>query len=386
MACEPAPEPPAAPAATATRTLEAHCLCQAVRFLVTVPSAALPLPVHMCHCSICRTTHGTFSCFHTELPAGVRPVGLDGGDVADRATGYAHARAAAVRYFCTTCGTHIGDEDLPGSNGSGGPLLWRIATSLFTPGLHDDDNDAAPGQAFALRSHVLTDSAPAGFYRWLPRLGDGGHELFVWNPAPGHPMFAMASEPNEPTAPARDLATGRRVLRVACHCGGVHFELTQPGDDDGDDNDIDEPDLSAPLLDGWLDLSDDSRLANGAHVIGWAALPRARAAPLLGLINSREADTALARYSLHGTTRGFCRTCGATVYAADDDDDDDDDNNSDSNTTFRLAVGLLRAPEGVTAQRWVRWRTDRIDGFAEGERYHAGFARGLRDGLAAWSG
>lgn len=41
------------------RILTARCHCKAIDYTIDLPETALPLPVHLCHCSICRHTHGT---------------------------------------------------------------------------------------------------------------------------------------------------------------------------------------------------------------------------------------------------------------------------------------------------------------------------------------
>ena len=91
----------------ATKTLTAQCYCKAVHYTVAVPAASLPLRAHLCCCSICRYTHGTLTIFHATLPKGVAPQFVAPSSM-DSLTGYRHAEARSERYFCSTCGCHIG--------------------------------------------------------------------------------------------------------------------------------------------------------------------------------------------------------------------------------------------------------------------------------------
>lgn len=359
-----------------TRTLVAQCLCKAVHFTVTVPVVALPLGVHMCHCSVCRTTHGSYTCFHAPLPAGVCPEFVAPSSLAGSTTGYRHPAAAATRYFCKTCGAHIGDDDYDSETGETPENAeWRISSSLFASGLHDD---GSADQAFTLRTHAMTDSAPSGFHEWLPRLGD--RVLAKWNPKPGDAFYPPATdEPYAPAAPEYD-AGGREVLRAACHCGGVSFTIARPADvpDLADIAKTSGFRLSAEYPDRWigcLDGCDDCRLVDGAHVVGWVELPVASISPPVP--QDFRLGTLTQHKSSAGALRAFCSVCGATVLFRRTDRGD--------SLTIDLATGLLRAPEGVSAHRWIHWREGRLIYHTSAQRYHADFANSLRDGFAAWA-
>jgi hypothetical protein len=95
------------PAPGDTKTVEARCFCKWLHFTLTLRTADLPLKTHLCHCSICRHTHGMLCVFHAPVPhqgapAWVSPSGLD------KLTGYrgADAPGPSIRYFCSTCGCH----------------------------------------------------------------------------------------------------------------------------------------------------------------------------------------------------------------------------------------------------------------------------------------
>ncbi|CAK7566931.1 MAG: hypothetical protein SEPTF4163_004886 [Sporothrix epigloea] len=352
----------------ATRTIFAKCHCTAVHFSITVSVAALPLGVHMCHCSVCRTTHGSYTCFHAPLPGGVIPVFAAPSSLESTTTGYQYAAAACTRYFCKTCGCHIGDEDYEEGKTLENPE-WRIASSLFDPGLHDDGN---PDQFFMLRSHVFTNSAPSGFYEWLPRIGS--RDLVKWNPKPGDAFYPPAAdEPYDPAAAEYD-ADGREVLRASCHCGGVSFTIARPADCMGESE---SSCRSAKLPDRWLaclDTCDDCRLVDGAHVTGWVEVPLASLVPQVTA--DLELGTLKHYTSSKDAKRAFCGVCGATVFFR---------SLASSGASVDVAAGLLRAPEGVTAHRWLDWQQARIVHLESGQRYHADFANSLAEGFKAWA-
>src|SRR5438552_3056114 len=43
------------------KTLTAQCFCKSVHYEISLPTSSFPLKVHLCHCSICRHTHGTLA-------------------------------------------------------------------------------------------------------------------------------------------------------------------------------------------------------------------------------------------------------------------------------------------------------------------------------------
>jgi hypothetical protein len=49
-----------------------------------------------------------------------------------------------------------------------------------------------------------------------------------------------------------------------------------------------------------------------------------------------------------------------------------------------IAVGLLRAPEGIAAENWLTWRTGRIAFAPSGERFDASFTCALKEEFETW--
>ncbi|EFW98494.1 duf636 domain containing protein [Grosmannia clavigera kw1407] len=375
-----------------TRTLTAQCLCKNVHLSITLPTAAPPLPVHLCHCSICRTTLGALCCFHAALPLGVVPQFLAPSSKAASLTGYTHARAACTRYFCSTCGCHIGDEDLTSNKAAkaaiadphypdetSAPPEWRIASSIFAAGTH---GEGGPDQAFRITTHSFANAGPFGLHQWLPRVAD--RDLKVWQPPAGHPLFPMAAEPYAPAVP--DAAANDELLQVGCHCGGVRFAVSRPSPKASPHTPI-----SPVHQDRWLanlDGCDDCRLVNGTHVAAWAFVPLAHIHPPPVLEPAagelpNPAYATLKTYCFSPVAiRAFCSICGATVFFARLERLHRPD--AEGAPYINIAVGLLRAPEGVDAHNWLNWRASRLAFIDSARRFDRSFADGLLNGYSSW--
>lgn len=346
---------------TDMRTLRAGCYCKAVLFEVTLPTASLPLGVHLCHCSVCRYTHGMFCVFHAELPRGVRPDFIRPSSRGNL-TGYKHASAKSERLFCSTCGCHVGDVGLDGKDEG----EWVVATSLFEENSED---------IFQIKTHCFTKSAPGGgLFEWLPKIGE--RDIKIWNP---DSPSSSAEEP--PPKPEFD-ANGNEVLRAECHCGGVSFTIPRPTIPAVKDDPYTAGFISPLDPAKWmacLDVCDDCRLVDGTHVVGWAFVPRAQIQPSMPP-ELAPFGTMKTFASSPGVLRSFCGVCGATVFFSCDDRKPSDDKH-----VVDISVGILRAPEGVKAETWLTWRAGRLAWAASGERYDAPFAKSLGDGFKKWS-
>ncbi|KAK4118874.1 hypothetical protein N657DRAFT_650846, partial [Parathielavia appendiculata] len=316
--------------AAANKTLTAQCHCKSAHFTVTVPTSALPLPIHLCHCTICRYTHGTLSCFHAPLPKGVEPDFVSPSSIESSLTGYIHsAQAASERFFCNTCGCHIGDRDIEPDPETGKPE-WRVATSIFT--VHDEDT-------FQIRSHVFTNPATEpNLSTWLPSIN--GRALHVWNPPPNDPHHesTLASlPPPEPDLPDRN------VLLAQCHCAGIRLTISRPSPAEAADpylrrylrpspspTQSDYIDPSSGKLPNahshsqnlkrvaCLCLCRDCRLVSGSHVVAWTFVPLACISSSTGKKMSADALDEVGTMRVYRSSdevrRTFCGVCGATVF------------------------------------------------------------------------
>lgn len=322
-----------------SKTLTAACYCKNVQFTVTVPAASLPLKVHMCHCSICRYTHGTLCCFHAPLPADIQPEFIAPSALTE-CTAYEHPNS--TKYFCSTCGCQIGDRGKDGE--------WVISNSIF-----DANKDDAGIWQFA--THYDPRSTP-----------DGGLSA-LFSSVEGRKLQMLDAEP----APSTVMTEGSELL-AQCHCGGVSFKISRPREDF----------INSPNSQGWihpsdstkwlacLDICDDCRLVNGTHVIGWMFVPLDHISP------SPPTDLMIGSSKSFRSTpnvlRTFCGTCGATVFYSC----------KERPTVVDIAVGLLRAPEGAMAENWAVWRAGKASWLQDGLKYHEGFATALIEGMKEW--
>ncbi|KAJ5731090.1 uncharacterized protein N7483_005598 [Penicillium malachiteum] len=244
-----------------------------------------------------------------------------------------------------TCGCQIGDQSHKDKN-------WVISTAIFD--LNKDDQGIR-----RFSTHLYPGSAPDGLATIIPVID-------------GNTMEMVDPESNTQITPVTESA--EPDLLAQCHCGGVSFKIARPKAEF-----IANPEsqvwLSPIYQNKWLacmDTCDDCRLVNGTHVIGWMFIPVSHLSPIpptnlvIGSSKTYRSTT--------DVLRTFCDTCGATVlYSC-----------QERAEIVDVAVGILRAPEGVMAENWVSWRAGRVAWLENGQRYHAGFSKALMEGLKLW--
>jgi hypothetical protein len=382
------------PAAGDVKTSTARCHCGSIHYQVTLPTTQLPISSYMCHCSACRHTFGAMCVAHANLPSGVRPQFIAPSSLEGSATKYQAPGSIYETFFCATCGSHVGGYCARTDT-------WIPSTALFL------------SDAFTLRAHYFTRSAPRGLHEWLPRVGD--RELDVINPDvqssgdgnddgtqvidPSVPpcMFSSsAAPPAEAAATGPDsgsssssstetTAAGEERLLAQCHCGGVSFTIPRPPADVLAHpflRQFASPATPATRWKAVVDACNDCRLAGGVPVSAWAFVPRRLLSPAVGR------DLGLGTLRAHESSprrwRTFCGVCGATVLfwgqrrlAEGEADDADAD-------VVDIEVGILRAPEGVAAEDWLTWRTGTVIWLAAGCEYDAEFYESLSKGHRAW--
>lgn len=359
-------------AAGSTKTLTASCYCKSVQYSVEIPTSSLPLPVHLCHCSICRYTHGTLCIFHAELPKGISP-NFTAPSSMTAMTGYKHANAQAERFFCSTCGCHVGDRGIDTSDGENPAAAdeWIVATPLFAE--HGRD-------VGEIDSHCFTEGSTggSGLFTWLPRLDD--KDVKIWNPAPGSGWWSLGIKDEMPVQEFDD--EGNEVLRAECHCGGVSFTIPRPSVPEVTGDAYLSKYISPKDSSKWtacLDVCSDCRLQCGTLVTAWTFVPRALVKPPMpvGLVPYGTLKTFA---SSPGVLRGFCGQCGATVIFSCDDR-----RPTAQQEIIDVSVGLLRAPEGVLAEKWLTWRASHPANRDSGDKFDAAFVESLAQGHRNWS-
>lgn len=352
----------------ATRTLTASCYCRAVQYSVEIPRSELPLSVHLCHCSICRYTHGTLCIFHAELPLGIQPK-FNAPSSLSSLTGYKHAHAQAERFFCTTCGSHIGDQDLEAPEGAT-ELEWRISISLFSEQGED---------VFQMKTNCFTEGSTggSGLFDFLPKMGE--RKMMTFNPGPESGWWSAGIKDDLPKQEFD--VEGNEVLRAGCHCGGVSFTIPRPTVPVVKSDPFISRYVSPTEGEKWkafLDVCDDCRLNAGVHVVAWVPVPRALIQPPMPL-GLAPYGTLKTYVSSKGTLRGFCGDCGATVIFSCESRTP-----TPEQQIISVPAGLLRAPEGVLAEKWVTWRGC-LANFKSGHQFDPNFSDSLLEGLQNWS-
>ncbi|KAJ6442894.1 NIMA-interacting protein TinC [Purpureocillium lavendulum] len=338
-----------------TKTLEARCSCGGVQLTFDVPLNLLPLPVYLCHCSLCRYATGSPCTFHTQLPEGLLPKFV--GASSEKNLSSWHSKGAGCTYdFCSTCGCHVGGVSLDRKQ-------WTPSTSIFTD--HGPEN-------FRINQHVFSKSAKGdGIASLVTHIG--GRDLSVWNPAADHPTAKVV----ESEAEVGD--DGEERLRAECQCGGVSFTIQRPTQAV-----LDDPVLSKFVSPRdkkkWLalyDICNDCRLVTGTHVVAWTFIPLSLCEPRID--STLKIGTSKTYSTSEGVLRSFCGTCGATVFFSCDER-----RPTEAQAVVDIATGIIRAPEGVMAEEWFTWRT-RPAYLASGVGYDKGFGEALDEGMKRWA-
>ncbi|KAH9904768.1 Mss4-like protein [Xylariomycetidae sp. FL2044] len=332
------------------RTFAARCHCQNVSFTVTLPTEILPLNAYMCMCSICRGTHGTFGCFHATLPVGIAPEWTSGRiNLAVYKTAGSGAGGHGQRFFCPTCGAHNGHYE-PSIN------QWVLDISLFE-------------QVFW---EYVAFAFPHG-------TKDGG--MATWAPHIGGKQLAQLTLPRDvPLDTEPEIGKdGRERLRAECQCGGVSFTISRPNDAVREN--VHTGQAISPLdpnkWKAFLDFSLDSRLVSSAHFTPWMLVPRHALTPKF------PADGRLGTMKTYAPSPdyivGFCGCCGATIMKSKDGGP------AGERGVVMIAMGILKAPEGVRAESWVTWRTGEPAGVDEEARnFDAAFVDAMVAGHKEW--
>ena len=324
--------------------LEAHCLCKVSKFSISVSNESLPLPTHLCHCSICRHTHGTLCVFHA--PIQPPTVGLTS------FTAYASSENV-TRYFCSTCGAHMLDYAKSDEQ-------WYIAASAVE----------GPEALWKFSDHYnLGGTKDGGLSCWLSEVD--GRIMKKWVTSPTNPesetgdwedavTFASSGPPDE-------------KLHAYCHCKGVEFYIARPSGDVSTDL---PPTLTSSDKTKWYasnDVCTSCRLASGCAICQWAFPTVSHITLADGSPYRRVFGTLKEYHSSPGISRTFCGRCGAVcAYHADD-----------RPKMVDIAVGLFDAKSGARAEDWLEWRTHKLS--FEEDVVCKGLVDGLKLGLKDWA-
>ncbi|KAL4926689.1 Mss4-like protein [Aspergillus undulatus] len=286
------------------RTLTAACHCRSVHFTLTLPTSTFPLQAHICHCAICRTTHGALASFHAPLPMAIEAEFITPSSTSNM-TGYTHVNATSTRYFCSTCGCHIADREKGWREGG----EWNVSISIF-----DQNNNQA---CWVIDEHYFVGSTGNGT---LPDVNRDKGKI-------------TAPKPDQAERKDKD----KQTFLAKCHCDGVSFNISRPRQEY----------INFPTSNGWIHESDASkwlalidacsncRLVTGSHAIGWLFVSMEHITP--SLPDNLLIGTSESHVSSKGVYRTFCGKCGATVLYS----------HTSRPGVVDVATGILHAKEGV---------------------------------------
>ena len=318
------------------------CACKELSGSIEVPTAALPLPLFLCHCNTCRFVSGLLCVTIVTVPAESRNFQVQGS-----ARSY-NTSKELTRYFCENCGTSVYET------GPSGETVSGLCTGALS---------SVEGVVQVDQSIFVADTKDGGLSSWLPsvKMWEGWHEKST-EILPGSAFSPSASD--------KQVVQSGEKLHCRCHCKGVEFDITPPTEKSS------EP--SARLSDSilpyhqeapkdhhekkwWLRANrkkyhaalcvcDSCRLASGYDIQAWAFIPEVN----LQQVDGRPIDFAMGtlkqRNSSKGRYRHFCGTCGATVFWRSDG----------RPGLIDVSVGLMEAASGARAEEWLVWATTRI--------------------------
>lgn len=330
-------------ASVAARTFRSTCHCGASQLLFTVPESSLPIPVHFCHCSICRHSSGALCTAGAVVPE----------PIVDLSTLTAYKSSEYLtRWFCSTCGAH-----LFGTFEVGGAKKWFVSAPSVD----------AEEEVWDFAGHVFVGSTGDGGLAVLMR-EIGGKEMGLWETWAGKSAAWCPTE-REGSVERHD----RDRLHAHCHCGGLEFYINPPTGDETF-KDIDE-DHVRKHKNKWLashDVCNTCRLSISTWVVSWLFPSRSHIELTDG--SPYPADgifgTAKGYSSSAGVDRTFCGTCGAAAsYVCED-----------RPHVIDVPVALLDTGT-VRVEEWLEWRTHKLAW--EDDAVWKGVRNALKRGLQA---
>ena len=324
-------------------TLSAHCHCTSTTITFDIPRAALPLPITLCHCTYCRTSHGTLASFLSTLPEGITPK-ITSTNLRTYVPRNGHLGVKVRKLFCGRCGCPVAEEEVESKR-------WRVVSAIFER--ECEDENGAKVKVWEYKRHVAPGSvAMGGLFRLLGSVIDGV-QLDVED------VVDPDAVPPEETD---------NTMRASCHCAGVSFTFARPNDAARSDS-IANCFISPTDPSKWvcgLDHCDDCRLVTGANVMPWSFTLIELISPAVEREEMRVGSSRMYASS-EGTKRTFCYECGATVFFW----------RAARLETVDVPVGLMRGVDALVT-RWVAWWPELVHA-EDGRRFDGGFVRALEE-------
>ena len=333
---------------------------------ISVPKSSLPLEAQICHCGQCRHSSGVLCNSYLIL----RDHGLSPDpSMLDRLSSYKSSEKI-TRYFCPTCSCHVlwhgpGQQD------------WDVPTGCL-----DRIDDVVK-----FTKHIFLESThDGGFSDWL---ADSSIERTATRTNVLEPGWRSAPRPSPPYPQTR--------LHAHCECKGVQFYIARPAPPSSSSTHPSTVDVYVPSDSGPADLHENEtwwlradkqkflgnicacnscRLMNGFDFTAWAFVPTSDISlDADGTVPfSRGFGTLRAYRSSDKATKRFCSVCGATVFWDGDI----------RPGLIDVAVGLLDAEEGVRAESWIEWMTEKVSFKEDAETRALKLVEAVEKATAKW--
>ena len=309
-----------------------QCLCGRSNFQTDIDRSVLPIKAHLCHCNICRRTHGILHTYHAPWPS--QP------DAVINSLKSYKSSERVVRYFCSTCGAHMLDVDVKTGE-------WMVSTPLVKQAK----------ELFVFDEHIfIEDTNDGGLSDLLPSWDNKPLRRFAADSASTSEVAPFWTASKISVAPPTSSPFADK-LYCHCHCKGTAFYISRP-----------RPGYKTPdpgkKYNGQFDprggkwpatncVCNDCRLAGAADLFSWLFVPPASISlpdgsampqpPRFGSLTEHQSSKGVRRY--------FCGKCGATVFF----------DSLERPAVIDVAVGIVDARSGTRAEEWLAWIWDKPD-------------------------
>lgn len=319
-----------------SKAIKATCLCGSAGSKIWFAADELPYDATFCHCTSCRRMSGCLCV--TSIPLRFADEFELERTLLPRLKAFPFSGDRITHYFCPLCGTHMiakvyaRDQNSP-------KAIWFVMCGVLEQrkGIYFPQHD------------FVGDTKDGGITNLLESLGGKTIKRFANHPRDEEQLPLDWRSPRidqtEPTS---------NKLHARCKCDGIQLWIHPPA--------------NGSRYPASVCACSECRLATGMEwCVGLTAEIPISAISLESSGSQNVHDisgfgTLVVFQSAAGVKRGFCGTCGATVLL-----------HREGTSALRLAVGLMDAPEGARAERWLDWDVPSLAAFDDvGELAEAG--------------
>jgi hypothetical protein len=322
--------------------LKVTCLCGSSSYILP-SSCTLPMETVMCHCNDCR--HLTGAIFLTSPELSEPPPKT----ILEKCKSY-DSSGVRRRWFCEACGTHVLCQEISGD----GERWWVMGGAIEGP-----STDGSVKDTNETTHHIFAnDAADGGLAASLTKINE--KEVPCWEKRQEtSKMIESNGLRNMSKHSSVDITAESDALPLKCHCGGINIEIRR--------SDYDKHPIGEGYMPGnrhkytaALCACRSCRLATGVTLQPWAYIPpkniliagTKQSVPFREIIkpDAPAFQSLKCRWSSEDVCRGFCGTCGATVFYW----------HEQRQEVVDISVGLMRSEDGTMARKWLSWWEDKV--------------------------